>query len=105
LTYSHYAISLPNALKDTVADEAYTVTTSVAPRVRPTVMNVESDAGTVAPYTMYSSADNAEPATRTAMRYVAAVDAWLHTEIVDTTVCVADGTVYRVVAVVALGLT
>jgi hypothetical protein len=56
-------------------------------------MNVESDAGTVAPYTMYSSADSAEPATRTAMRYVAAVDAWLHTEIVDTTVCVADGTV------------
>jgi hypothetical protein len=39
-------------LKDTVADEAYTVTTSVAARVRPTVMNVESDAGTVAPNTM-----------------------------------------------------
>ena len=37
------------------------------------------------------------------MRYVAAEDAWLHTEIVDTIVCVDDGTVYRVVADVADG--
>jgi hypothetical protein len=38
------------------------------------------------------------------MRYVAAEDAWLQTVIVDTTVEVAEGTVYKVVAVVALGL-
>ncbi len=39
VTCSHYAISLPNALNDRLADEAYTVSTSVAPSVTPTVMN------------------------------------------------------------------
>jgi hypothetical protein len=37
------------------------------------------------------------------MRNVAAVDVRLATEILDTTACVAEGTVYSVVAVVADG--
>jgi hypothetical protein len=39
-------------LNDTVADEAYTVTTSVVARVKPNVKVVVSEAATVAPYTM-----------------------------------------------------
>jgi hypothetical protein len=39
-------------LKDRLADEAYTVTTSVVARVRPSVKVVVSEAATVAPYTM-----------------------------------------------------
>jgi hypothetical protein len=38
------------------------------------------------------------------MRYVPAVAVWLAMVIVDTIACVADGTVYSVVAVVADGL-
>jgi hypothetical protein len=44
------------------------------------------------------------PAGRTAKRKVAAVAVRLATEIVDTTASLPDGTVYRVVSVVADGL-
>ncbi len=54
--------------------------------------NIRDEVLIIKPETMVATlfADNAEPATRTAIRYVAADDAWLHTEIVDTTVCVAE---------------
>jgi hypothetical protein len=42
---------------------------------------------------MYWLAANVAAATRTAMRYVPAVAAWLVTTIVDTIVCVDAGTV------------
>ena len=42
-----YAISLPKAVKVKLAVDAYTVTTSAAPRVIPRVSAVESDAPTV----------------------------------------------------------
>lgn len=78
--------------------------TSVAPRVTPRVRVSEALAGSDTSYAMYCAAANEAPAIRTAMRYVAAVVAWLHTVIVETIAEVAEGTEYSVVAVVALGL-
>jgi hypothetical protein len=86
-----------------LAVDAYTVITSVAARVKPTVIMVESDAPTVISYPIYIALVCDAPAGRTEIRNVAAVDVKLATEILDTTACVADGTVYRVVAVVADG--
>ena len=65
---------------------------------------VASEAATVAPYTMKCFAAAEELASAegcTAMRYVAAVAAWLVIAIEETTVDVEDGTVYRVPSVVA----
>jgi hypothetical protein len=99
-----YAISLPKAVKVRFAVDAYTVITSAAPSVIPSVNAVESDAPTVMSYATYWLLANVAPATLQAIRNVAEVAARLAITIVDTTACVADGTVYRVVAVVALGL-
>ncbi len=67
--------------------------TSVAPTVIPSVSVSEALAGSDTSYAMYWLVANDAPATRTAMRYVPAVAAWLVTTTVDTIVCVAAGTV------------
>ena len=99
-----YEISLPKAVKVRLAVDEYTVNTSVALSVTPNVNAVESDAPTVMSYATYWLSANVAPATLTAIRNVAAVAVRLAITIVDTTACVEAGTVYRVVAVVALGL-
>jgi hypothetical protein len=86
------------------AVEPYTVITSVALSVIPNVNAVESDAPTVMSYATYWLLASVAPATLTAIRNVADDAVRLAITIVDTTACVADGTVYSVVAVVALGL-
>lgn len=91
-------------MKVKLAVEPYTVITSVALSVIPNVNAVESDAPTVMSYATYWLLASAAPATLTAIRNVADEAVRLAITIVDTTACVAEGTVYRVVAVVALGL-
>jgi hypothetical protein len=86
-----------------LAVDAYTVRTSVVFIVTPSVSAVESDAPTVISYAMYCELARVAPAGRTAIRNVAAVAVRLAITIVEITACVDAGTVYRVVAVVALG--
>jgi len=86
------------------AVDPYTVRTSVALRVIPSVSAVESDAPTVTSYATYWLLAKVAPATRAAIRKVAADAVKFAITIVDTTACVEAGTVYRVVAVVAAGL-
>jgi len=56
-----------------LAVEAYTVSTSVVLSVMPRVRAVESDAPTVTSYATYWLLANVAPATRAAIRNVAAV--------------------------------
>lgn len=89
-------VSTPNALNDTVdADDEIINHFSVAVIVAPIVKNTESLAPTVAPYTRCSARVGVADAVLTDSRYVAAVDAVLHTAIVEITVVVDVGTAYN----------
>ena len=83
--------------------EAQTVITSVVASVTPSVKAMVSFAAIGVSQATQCWAARLAPAGRIARRNVPAVDAWLHTVIVDTTVEVVAGTVQSVVAVVAAG--
>ena len=75
----------------------------MSPRVSPNVSTVESAAPTVTSYAIYCEFATEAPSGAHEILKVADVDERLAITMLETTVCVEDGTVYKSVDVVALG--